>query len=149
VRVWVRVRQSLIAGKGVFAAQDIKQGTRILQYIGERISKAEAAKRLAQGNVYLFALNDRYAIDGKLMKNTARYVNHSCEPNCVIQHTSRTIWVVARRDIQEGEELSYNYGYEPDAYETHPCTCGAKNWEAEGALPRCQSKKGLLEFLAF
>jgi SET domain-containing protein len=127
MRVWVRVRPSPIAGKGVFAAQDITHGTRIIQYTGERITKAEAAKRLAHGNVYLFALNDRYDIDGKLIKNTARYINHSCDPNCVIETTSRTIWIVAARDIRDGEELSYNYGYGPDAYETHPCTCGANN----------------------
>jgi SET domain-containing protein len=127
VRVWVRVRQSRIAGKGVFAAQDIKKGRRILQYIGERISKEEAAKRLEQGNVYLFELDDRYDIDGKLIKNTARYINHSCDPNCEIKTTSRTIWIVALRDIQEGEELSYDYGYDSKDYEHHPCTCEAKH----------------------
>ena len=104
-KVHVRVSTSRIAGKGLFAAQDIKKGTRIIQYIGQRISKAETAERLDQGNQYIFAFNDHYDIDGKTLKNKARYINHSCDPNCDILRTQRTIWIVAKRDIQEGEEL--------------------------------------------
>src|SRR5438128_450352 len=96
VRVWVH--KSRIAGLGLFAAQEIKQGTRILQYIGEKISKAESTRRLAQGNAYIFTFNDRYDIDGKILRNTARYSNHSCAPNCEVQQTTRTLWVVALRD---------------------------------------------------
>ena len=70
IRVWVGT--SRIAGKGLFVAQDIKKGTRIIQYIGQRISKEETAERLYQGNQYIFAFNDRYNIDGKTLKNTAR-----------------------------------------------------------------------------
>ena len=81
IRVWVGT--SRIAGKGLFAAQDIKKGTRIIQYIGQRISKAETAERLYQGNQYIFTFNDRYDIDGKTLKNKAR-INHSCDPNCDI-----------------------------------------------------------------
>ena len=110
VRVWVH--KSRIAGLGLFAAQDIKQGTRILPYIGEKISKAESTRRLAQGNVYIFTFNDRYDIDGKEFRNTARYSNHSCEPNCEVEKTPRALWLVALRDITDGEELTYNYGKE-------------------------------------
>jgi SET domain-containing protein len=125
VRVWVR--KSSIAGLGLFAAQDIRQGTRIIQYLGEKIAKAESTRRLAQGNVYIFTLNDRYDIDGKVLRNTARYSNHSCDPNCAIDKTTRTIWLVALRDITDGEELTFNYGYtfEPDTYQDFPCRCGA------------------------
>ena len=125
VRVWVH--KSRIAGLGLFAAQEIKQGTRILPYIGEKIPKDEGAKRLAQGNVYLFTFNDRYDIDGKTLKNTARFINHSCDPNCEVDLTTRTIWIVALRNITDGEELTYNYGYEydPDSYQDFPCHCGA------------------------
>jgi SET domain-containing protein len=93
VRVWVH--KSRIAGLGLFAAQDIKQGTRILPYIGEKISKAESTRRLAQGNDYIFTFNERYDIDGKILRNTARFSNHSCDPNCAIEKTTRTIWLVA------------------------------------------------------
>jgi len=72
VRVWVR--QSRIAGLGLFAAQDIKKWTRILPYLGEKIAKAESARRLAQGNVYIFTFNDRYDIDGTVLRNTARHI---------------------------------------------------------------------------
>src|SRR5215475_948188 len=122
IRVWVGT--SRIAGKGLFAAQPIKKDTRIIQYIGQRISKEETAERLYQGNQYIFEFNDRYDIDGKTLKNKARYINHSCDPNCDILITQRTIWIVAKRDIQEDEELSYNYGFTAKQYR---CTYGAKN----------------------
>jgi SET domain-containing protein len=127
VRVWVHT--SRIAGLGLFAAQEIKKGTRIIQYIGERIDKDEGTKRLAQGNAYIFTFNDRYDIDGKELRNTARYSNHSCDPNCDIALTTRTIWLVALRDITDWEELTYNYGYDfdPATYRDFPCHCGAKN----------------------
>ena len=102
----------------------ITKGTRIIQYIGRRISKEETAERLYQGNQYIFAFNDRYNIDGKTLKNKARYINHSCDPNCEVLITQRTIWIVAKRDIQAGEELSYNYGFTAKQYR---CTCGAHN----------------------
>ena len=123
----VRVGPSGIAGQGLFAAIDLKKGTRIIQYIGEKISKPESDRRLAADNVYIFELNERYAIDGKTLKNLARYINHSCAPNCEVENTGRAIWIVAGRDIQEGEELSYDYGYEAEGYEAHPCHCGATN----------------------
>jgi SET domain-containing protein len=122
VRVWVA--QSRIAGQGLFAAQDIKKGTRIIQYIGEKIPKDESTHRLAQGNAYIFSFNEHYDIDGKTRKNKARYINHSCDPNCAVDITKRTIWIIALRDIIAGEELSYNYGYDAKKY---VCTCGAKH----------------------
>jgi hypothetical protein len=100
VRVWVH--KSSIAGLGLFAAQDVKQGTRILPYLGEKISKAERTHRIAQGNAYIFTFNDRYDIDGKILRNTARYINHSCDPNCDVTLTARAIWIVVLRDIIDG-----------------------------------------------
>src|ERR1700675_4906014 len=114
MQVWVG--QSRIAGKGLFAAQDIKKGTRIIQYIGAKIPKEESVERLAQGNAYIFAFNERYDIDGKTLKNKARYINNLCDPNCEALVTKRTIWIVAARDIQAGEELSYNYGLTAKQY---------------------------------
>src|SRR5919108_3664256 len=97
----VRVGASRIAGQGLFAAMDLKQGTRIIRYIGEKISKQESERRLAADNVYIFELNERYSIDGKTLKNLARYINHSCEPNCEVEGIGQTIWIIAARDIQE------------------------------------------------
>ena len=125
--IQVRVGPSRIAGQGLFAAQDIPQGTRIIQYVGEKISSRERARRLATGNVYIFHLTYRYAIDGQTLENTARYINHSCDPNCEVDQTHGTLWIIALRDIHEGEELSYNYGYDAQNYQENPCTCGAQN----------------------
>lgn len=123
----VRIGESRIDGEGLFAAVDMKKGTRIIRYLGEKISKAESERRLAQGNVYIFELNDRYSLDGQTLKNTARYINHSCDPNCEVEMINNTVWIVAIKDLQEGEELSYNYGYDAREYEKNPCNCGAKN----------------------
>jgi len=125
VRVWGH--KSPIAGLGLLAAREITQGTRILPYIGEKIAKAESTRRLAHGNVSIFTFNDRYDIDGAILRNTARSSNHSCEPNCAIEKTTRTLWLVALRDIADGEELTYNdgYAYHPEDYKDFPCRCGA------------------------
>jgi SET domain-containing protein len=127
VHVWIG--KSRIAGKGLFAGQDIPKDTIITRYLGTKISKAQSARALAHGNAYICALNDRYDIDGNTLKNTARYINHSCEPNCVLQTTGRAVWVVALRDIQAGEELThqYNYTYDPARYTEFPCGCGANH----------------------
>jgi SET domain-containing protein len=125
MKVRVRVGTSRIAGTGLFATQAIPKDTRIVRYIGEKITKAESARRTAQGNAYIFQWNVRYSLDEKTLKNTARYINHSCAPNCETLHTQRVIWIVAVRDIHEGEELAYNYGYDMEDYEDFPCTCGA------------------------
>jgi uncharacterized protein len=127
MNIQVRVAPSRIAGQGLFAAQDITKGTRIMQYIGEKISSRERAMRLAAGNAYIFHLTYRYAIDGQTLENTARYINHSCDPNCEVEKTSDTIWIIALREIPAGEELTYNYGYDARDYQENPCNCGAPN----------------------
>lgn len=123
----LRVRPSCIAGQGLFTTQEITQGTRILQYRGEKIASVERARRLAAGNAYIFHLNYRYAIDGATLENTARYINHSCAPNCTVDRTDGSLWIVAQRDIAANEELSFNYGYDMQHYRDNPCHCGADN----------------------
>jgi uncharacterized protein len=126
VHIWIG--KSRIAGKGLFAGQDILKETIITRYSGTKIAKAQSAHALAQGNAYICSLNARYDIDGNTLQNNARYINHSCDPNCVLQTTGRALWVVALRDIREGEELTYqyNYVYDPERYTDFPCFCGAK-----------------------
>lgn len=123
----VRVGTSPIDRQGLFAATGIPQGTRIIAYRGEKITKRESARRLAQHNAYIFHLNYQYDIDGETLANTARYINHSCDPNCAVDTTTDTIRIVALKDIQAGEELSFNYGYDAREYEKFPCRCGARN----------------------
>jgi SET domain-containing protein len=93
VHIWIG--KSRIAGKGLFAGQDINKETIITRYLGTKISKAQSAQALAQGNAYICSLNDRYDIDGNTLKNPARYINHSCDPTCALQTTSRAIPTVS------------------------------------------------------
>ena len=81
MKIWVYVQKSRIAGQGLFAGQDIRKGTRIIQYTGEKISRQESNRRITAGNPYIFTFNDRWDIDGKDLSNTAHYSNHSCDPN--------------------------------------------------------------------
>jgi len=133
------VSESEIHHKGVFAAEAISKGTKITEYIGDKITKEESDKRADnqlekaeknpenEGLVYIFELNDEYDIDGNVPENDAKYINHSCNPNCEIENDGEHIWIVAKRDIKKGEELYYNYGYDLEDFEDHPCRCGAEN----------------------
>lgn len=128
------VRGSEIHGRGVYALEPIREGTRILEYVGELISKDESEKRgVAQHKravkdgdaaVYIFNVSRKYDIDGDVPWNTARLINHSCEPNCEALQTGRRIYIHALRDIEEGEELTFDYGFDVECYEDHPCSCG-------------------------
>jgi len=135
---YIVVKKSGIHNQGVFAKKDISEGTRIIEYIGEKVTKAESERRAdiplnrskenkECGAVYLFELNKRYDIDGDVPYNTARFINHSCDPNCETDVIRGHIWIIALRDIKKGEELSYNYGYGYDDYEEHECRCRADN----------------------
>ncbi|MFC1723918.1 SET domain-containing protein [Nanoarchaeota archaeon] len=128
------VRHSEIHGTGVFARNDIFKGERVIEYVGEKISKEESDKRYNEwlnnkskddGTVYIFTLDDNYDIDGNVDYNTARFINHSCSPNCETDNTDGHIYILAKRDIKKGEEITYNYGYNLEDYEDHPCRCGS------------------------
>jgi len=101
-----KVKRSKI-GLGLFATVDILKGTRIVQYAGTRILKTDTARHKGR---YLFTLNDKWTIDGKSRTNVARYANHSCRPTAKSITTRNKIWIVAKRKIQAGEEITYNYG---------------------------------------
>lgn len=118
---------SSIHAHGLFAKVAIPAGTRIVQYVGERISKAESLIRCERENVYIFALNDEFDVDGSAPENLARFANHSCAPNAESELSNGEIWIVALRDIAAGEEITYNYGYDLEEYRDYPCRCGAVN----------------------
>lgn len=118
-------RESAIHGTGGFAKTDIAAGMRVAEYTGERITKDESLRRCAAGNEFIFALSDEWDLDGSVSWNQARFLNHSCEPNCETERVGGRIWVIAARDIRAGEELTFNYGYSLEDYREHECRCGA------------------------
>ncbi len=133
---WAKVYRSPIHGRGLYATKVIPRDTRIIAYEGEHITKAESDRREVtriekqergrDGCVYIFQLNKRYDIDGSMAWNTARLINHSCTPNCRTEIIRGKIWVIAKREIAEGEELSFDYRYGFDSWRDHPCRCGTE-----------------------
>ena len=132
------IKKSGIHNRGVFARKDIPKGTKIIEYVGELITKKEADRRAdivlgkskknkTKGAVYIFELNKKHDIDGNASWNTARWINHSCNPNCETEGDDEHIWIQAVMGIKKGVELTYDYCYDLDNFEEHPCKCGAKN----------------------
>jgi len=131
------VRPSLVHGTGVFARRRIPAGQRIIEYKGERISWAVALRRAEKkggplNHTFLFTLADGRLIDGGAEGNDARFINHSCEPNCeAMEHDDGRVFIYALRDIQRGEELNYNYALIYEGRHTaavkraFACHCGA------------------------
>jgi hypothetical protein len=125
---WAEFRRSRIHGRGGYARQAIPAETDVIEYVGEKISKAESERRCEANNEYIFTGDDTYDIDGNVEWNPARLINHSCEPNCeALTDDDNRIWIVAKRDIAAGEELTFNYNYDLEDFKEHPCQCGAPN----------------------
>ena len=131
----IRRDRSDIHGHGVYARVAIPAGYVIIEYRGERITKAESARREARrlervrrgldASTMSFRLNQRYDLDGHRGGNMSRYINHSCAPNCRSERRRGRIWIVALRDIAEGEEISFDYGFRFRHWASNPCRCGA------------------------
>lgn len=141
VKMWERaqsdlceVRNSEIHGRGVYATTFIPKDEKIIEYVGEIIDKDESddrgnaqhehAQKTGDAAVYIFTLSKNYDLDGNVPWNTARLINHSCDPNCEAWIDDHRIFIHALRDIQPGEELSFDYGFDIDCFEEHPCRCG-------------------------
>ena len=128
-----RVKKSNIDrnGKGLYATQDIKEGTRIIDYVGKIITKkqTEVSERFNNSNpIYLFNLNNRYDLDGDVKSNIARLINHSCSNNCDYEGKGLKLCVVAIKNIKRNEELTCDYGFSYDSdYKQFPCKCSSKN----------------------
>jgi uncharacterized protein len=134
------VRPSSIQGLGVFARRRIRRGTRIIEYLGERISADEAERRYGNereltGHVLLFMVSKKVVIDGAVNGNEAKYINHSCEPNCLAFIQGGRVFIEALRTIYEDEELTYDYQLvregeqDPERDARYSCLCG---------VPRCR-----------
>lgn len=121
------IATSAVDGRGGFASAAIAARTRIVEYVGEKITKQESLLRCELNNPFIFALDDQFDLDGDVDWNPARFLNHSCDANCEAENINGHIWIIARRAIRAGEELTFNYGYDLESYRDYPCHCGAPN----------------------
>ena len=130
------VRRSAIQGRGVFATGRIRKGTRIIEYDGERIhpdqeEKRYDSKKMDRHHTFLFGVDEKTTVDAGVGGNDARFINHSCQPNCESVTINRRIYIEAVREIAPGEELSFDYLYEVDEPVTKRdvafffCKCGS------------------------
>jgi len=116
----ITVRDSPLHGLGVFALQRIAKGSRVIEYLGERVSHAEADRRYQHkhahdNHTFLFIVDAAIVIDAGVDGNEARFVNHACEPNCASVIENRRVFIDAIRTIQPGEELTYDYQIQREA----------------------------------
>ena len=130
------IRSSPIQGSGAFATERIRRGTRLIEYAGERLTPKEADARYpdderGRHHTYLFAIDDCVVVDAAVNGNDARFINHSCDPNCDAVIDDGRIWIETIRDVEPGEELAYDYAYileerhSPAAKRRFPCNCGS------------------------
>jgi len=148
VAVPFSIRPSPISGVGAFALDRITAGSRIVEYLGEKIDKRESLRRCEQNNQCIFAIDDDYDLDGNVPWNPARFLNHSCEPNCEAIFETGRIWIAAARDIAASDELTFNYGYDLIDYKEHPCHCSGQACVgyivAEEFFPLLRSKASIV-----
>src|SRR5690349_8211045 len=154
----VEVRNSPVHGRGVFAVKPIKKGTRILEYLGDRVSHEAADKRYEDhdendNHTFLFIVDKKTVIDAGVGGNDARFINHQCEGNCESVIENRRVFIDAARDIEPGQELGYDYeiGREkddpPNVDEIYACRCGSPKcrgtmlWPPKKETPRPSKKK--------
>jgi hypothetical protein len=142
------VQTSKIAGRGVFSTRPIKKGARIIEYQGERITHEEADNRyddeaMESHHTMLFSLDDVWCIDAIRTGNDARYINHSCAPNCEAVQEGDRVFIFSTTVIPKGEELTYDYRYDYDesislakAKRLYPCYCGTASCRGTIVLPR-------------
>ena len=122
---------SSINKKGLFASKDIKKGTKIIKYMGKIITKKQTDENPKFNNskdIYLYNLNNKYDLDGDFKYNIARFINHSCKPNCEVEGIGLKLWISSIKNIKKGEEFSYDYGFSFDKdYKDFSCKCRSKN----------------------
>jgi len=138
-RDFIRVGKSRIQGTGVFAKRKIPRGTRIIEYKGKRVKKENLRDEYHKGltsMVYVLSLDETYAIDGEREGNDARFINHSCQPNCEIYIFDDIAYVYAAVEIKRGTELTFDYKLQSASgnqltdkqnKELFPCYCGSEN----------------------
>jgi len=146
------MRRSDVHGNGVFAVEDLAEGETLIEYKGEVINWKEALRRHphdpAQPNhTFYFHIDDGRVIDGNVNGNAARWINHSCEPNCEADEVNGRVYIKALRNIAAGEELNYDYGliidepYTPKLLAEFPCWCGSENCRGTLLTPKDEDEE--------
>ncbi len=146
------IRESAVAGKGAFATRAIAARERIIEYVGERITHEEADRRYDDESMdvhhtFLFTVSSRTVIDASHGGNEARFINHSCAPNCEAEIERGRVFIYALRDIAAGEELCYDYAYQRSGDETeadeelYRCLCGAAECRGSIMEPLAEMQK--------
>ena len=124
-------KKSKINNLGLFAGRDFKKGKKVIEYKGKKYTHKQVEEDDRYDNskaIYLFILNKKLVLDGDIRLNIAKYINHSCNPNCEVDIIKGKIWILAIQDIKKGDELSYDYGFGYDKdYKQFRCKCGSKN----------------------
>ena len=129
----INVRESAVHGRGVYATRFIPEGTRIIEYTGQRVSWERAADDENDPHTFIFGLDNGEVIDPTIGGNDARWINHCCDPNCEAIEEDDRIFIYATRDVEAGEELFYDYALEIDEPVTDEskrkfaCHCGSAN----------------------
>ena len=152
----IEVRASPLHGLGVFAARRIPRGTRVIEYLGERVSHAEADRRYdhkdaGDSHTFLFIVDERTVIDAGVDGNEARFVNHSCEPNCESVIENQRVYIDAIRPIEPGEELTYDYQIKreaddpPDIDAVFACRCGVEGCRGSMLWPPPRAPRSRLQ----
>ncbi|WP_295852165.1 SET domain-containing protein-lysine N-methyltransferase [uncultured Xylophilus sp.] len=143
----IQTRRSGVHGKGVFAMQPIAEGETVIEYVGEVISWDEAQDRHPHdpadpNHTFYFHVDADRVIDANVGGNSARWINHACDPNCFADEVDGRIFIKALRDIAPGEELNYDYGlileerYTRKLKAEYPCWCGADNCRGTLLAPK-------------
>jgi SET domain-containing protein len=143
----IQTRRSGVHGKGVYAVVDLAEGETLIEYVGEVITWEEALRRHPHdptdpNHTFYFHIDESHVIDAKFGGNSARWINHSCDPNCEAEVEDGRVFIRARRNIPAGEELFYDYGLVIDEPYTsklkaqYPCWCGAKRCRGTLLAPR-------------
>jgi SET domain-containing protein len=140
VNKWMELRDSGIHGLGGFAIRDIPKGTRVIEYAGERVNNAEADRRydddkMKEHHTFLFILSTRTCVDAAFEGNEARFLNHSCDPNCETSVSNSRIWISSIKRIPAGTELTYDYQYD---YEPHYTEKDLRFYGCECGSPKCR-----------
>lgn len=149
---YFEIRRSRIQGRGAFALRRLRVGTRLIEYLGERITPEAADARYDEDlgvrhHTFLFSVDKKTVIDAAVNGNEARFINHSCDPNCEAVDDDGRIFIEVIRTIHPGEELSYDYQYERDddydeEREAHyVCRCGAENCRGTILAPKKKTRK--------